>query len=197
MLAGWALLMATRENKRASKKSPHKAVPALTVEDGSACASMLCLKWQGNERQGVCVGLRLLGPHVRRGCLSEWRARTGRRNAAWPGGVQPLEPRQILNIRRELETGARRALRKALFKTQVRGFSLLTAGLHENSRVVVVMTTEHRVGGKTSNKHRKSRVPRSREAVLATALAPAADSPLFDLLSLQGGVLNMDCGNLR
>jgi hypothetical protein len=49
----------------------------------------------------------------------------------WPGGVQPLEPRQILNIRRELETGARGALREALFKTLVRGLSLLTASLHK------------------------------------------------------------------
>jgi hypothetical protein len=36
----------------------------------------------------------------------------------WPGGVQP---RLILKNRRELETGARGALREDLFKTRVRG----------------------------------------------------------------------------
>jgi hypothetical protein len=74
----------------------------------------------------VCVGHTSDG-----GWRSESRARTGRRSAALARGVQPLEPRQILNIRRELETGARGALREALFKTLVRGFSLLTASLHK------------------------------------------------------------------
>ena len=139
-------------------------------------------------------------PHVRRGCFSESRARTGRRSAALARGVQPLVPRQILNIRRELETGARGACGNALFKTLVRGFSLLTASLHKkNNRVIVVITAMHRAGGKTSNKQRKSRVPRSREAVLVPAFALVYDFPsLFSTCFLCGACgLNRDYVNLR
>jgi hypothetical protein len=73
------------------------------------------LKMAMDERQGVCVGLRLLGHTSDGGAFSEWGTRNGRRSAALPGVVQPLEPRQILNIRRELETGARGPLRESLF----------------------------------------------------------------------------------